>query len=240
VKPLKKIIKLKIIHRALSWLAAQYIRLVYYTGAWQVVGGEIPEDFWLKGRPFILAFWHGRILMTPYCWQQKKQIHILMSQHRDGQFSAEVVSRFGIKTVAGSSSQGGANAFRSLIKTLKNGNYVGIAPDGPRGPRMRASGGIISVARLSGAPIIPMAISSTNGRNLSSWDRFLFAWPFGRRVLVWGLPIYVERTISLKDEENFRCQVEDALNYVTAEADRLTDRPAVIPGTLTKGEGRIS
>ncbi len=239
MKPLKKIIKLKTMHRALSWLAAQYIRLVYLTGVWEVVGGEIPEKFWLKGQPFILAFWHGRILMTPYCWKQEKQIYILMSQHRDGQFSAEVVGRFGIKTVLGSSSQGGANAFRSLIKALKNGNYVGIAPDGPRGPRMRASGGIISVARLSGAPIIPVAISSTNGRNLSSWDHFLVAWPFGRRVLVWGTPIYVERTISSKDEEIARCQVEDALNHVTAEADRLTDRPVVTPAALTKGEGRI-
>jgi hypothetical protein len=43
VKPLKKIIKLKTMHRALSWLAAQYIRLVYLTGVWEVVGGEIPE-----------------------------------------------------------------------------------------------------------------------------------------------------------------------------------------------------
>ncbi len=240
MKPLKKIIKSKIMHRLISWLAAQYIRLVYHTGVWQVVGGEIPEKFWLNGQSFILAFWHGRILMMPFCWKKEKQIYILMSQHGDGQFSAEVVSRFGIKTVAGSSSQGGAIAFRALIKVLKNGDYVGIAPDGPRGPRMRASGGIINVARLSGAPIIPVAISSTNGRHLSSWDRFLVAWPFGRRVLVWGPPIYVERTISQKDEEDARCQVEDALNLVTAEADRLTDRQTIKPTSLTKGEGNIS
>ena len=227
-------------HHFLSWLTAQYIRLVYITGAWQEVGGDIPEKFWLNGQPFILAFWHGRILMTPYCWKTDRQIYILMSQHGDGQFSAEVVSRFGIKTVSGSSSQGGANAFRTLIKVLKNGDYVGIAPDGPRGPRMRASGGIISVARLSGAPIIPMAISSTNGRHLSSWDRFLVAWPFGRRVLVWGSPIYVERNISSKDEEDARCQVEAALNLVTAEADRLTDREIVKPAPLKKGKGSIS
>ena len=226
-------------HRILSWLTVKYIQLVYLTGAWRIVGGEIPEKFWLKGQPFILAFWHGRILMMPFCWKKEKQIYILMSKHGDGKFGAEVVSRFGIKTVAGSSSQGGANAFRALIKVLKNGDYVGIAPDGPRGPRMRASGGIISVARLSGAPIIPVAISSTNGRHLSSWDRFLIAWPFGRRVLVWGSPIYVERVISQKDEEDARCQVEDALNFVTAEADRLTDRQTVKPATLSKGEGGI-
>ena len=237
MKPLKKILKLKILYRALSWLAAKYIRLVYLTGAWQVVGGDIPEGFWLEGRPFILAFWHGRILMMPCCWEQKKTIYILMSQHRDGQFSADVVGKFGLKTVAGSSSQGGANAFRTLIKALKHGNYVGIAPDGPRGPRMRASGGVVSVAKVSGAPVIPAAISSSNGRHLSSWDRFLVALPFGRRVLVWGDPIYVERNASSEDEEAARSQVEAALNRITAEADRLTGRPFFGPTPLAKGKG---
>ena len=75
-------------HHFLSWLTAQYIRLVYITGAWQEVGGDIPEKFWLNGQPLILAVWHGRILMTPYCWKTDRQIYILMSQHGDGQFSA--------------------------------------------------------------------------------------------------------------------------------------------------------
>ena len=240
MKPLKKILKLTTFNRTLSWLAAQYIRLVYFTGTWEVVGGGIPEGFWKKGTPFILAFWHGRILMMPFCWKTNKSIYVLMSQHRDGQFSSEVVSRFGIKTVAGSSSQGGANAFRALIKTLKNGNYVGIVPDGPRGPRMRASSGIINVARLSGAPIIPVAIGSTNGRHLSSWDKFLLARPFGRRVLVWGSPIYIDRAVLPEEEEQLRCKVEAALNYVTAEADRLTDRPLVEPAALREGKGGAS
>jgi lysophospholipid acyltransferase (LPLAT)-like uncharacterized protein len=237
VKTLKKILKLKFFYHALSWLAAKYIRFVYLTGAWQVVRGDIPEKFWLEGQPFILAFWHGRILMMPCCWEQKKTIYILMSQHRDGQFSADVVGQFGLKTIAGSSSQGGANAFRTLIKALKNGNYVGIAPDGPRGPRMRASEGIVSVAKLSGAPVIPAAISSSNGRHLSSWDRFLVSWPFGQRVLVWGEPIYVERNASSEDEEAARCQIEVALNKITAEADRLTGRPFFGPASLAKRKG---
>lgn len=175
--------------------------------------------------------------MMPCCWEHGKTIFILMSQHRDGQLSARTVGYFGIKTVAGSSSQGGAQALRALVKTLKNSDYVGIAPDGPRGPRMQASGGIISVARLSGAPVIPVAFGSTNGRCLSSWDRFLVAWPFGRRVFIWGDPIYIDRAASPEDEEAVRRQVEDALNAVTAEADRLTDRPPVEPEADAKDEG---
>ena len=237
MKPFRNVLRLNIMRRLLVWLAAQYARLVYLTGSWQVVRGEIPEGFWREGRTFILAFWHGRMLMMPFCWNKKTSIYILMSQHRDGQVAAKIVNEFGIKTIFGSSSKGGAIAFRALIKALKNGSYVGITPDGPRGPRMRASEGIVRVARLSGVPIIPAGISSTNGRHLSTWDKFLVAWPFGRRVLVWGNPIYVEKKTSPKIEEIARQQIEDALNNVTAEADRLAERIFVEPAKPLRGKG---
>ena len=237
MRPLKRILKSETMRRIFSWLASLYIRLVFHTGTWNVIGGDIPERLWAEGRTFILAFWHGRILMMPCCWDHGKTIYILMSQHRDGQLSAGVVGHFGIKTVTGSSTRGGALAFRALVKALKNGDYVGVSPDGPRGPRMRAGKGIISVARLSGAPIIPVAFGSTNGRCLSSWDRFLVARPFGRRVLVWGNPIYIDRAASPKDEETSRRQVEDALNAITAEADRMTGRLPVEPDTATMDGG---
>tara|TARA_B100002003_G_scaffold214990_1_gene213519 strand:- start:443 stop:760 length:318 start_codon:yes stop_codon:yes gene_type:complete len=101
---------------------------------------------------------------------------------------------------------------------------------------MRASEGITSVARLSGVPIIPAAFGSARGRVLSSWDRFLVAWPFGRGVIVWGDPIYVDRDASPELEETARRQVEDGLNAVTAEADRLTGRTPVDPAPETSGE----
>ncbi|MBL4690692.1 MAG: lysophospholipid acyltransferase family protein [Rhodospirillales bacterium] len=236
MRPLKRILQSESMRRISCWLASLYIRLVSHTGAWQVIGGDIPKRFWDDDKPFILAFWHGRLLMMPYCWDHGKTIYMLISQHRDGQLIARTVGHFGIKTAAGSSSRGGAQALRTMVKAMKNGDYVGITPDGPRGPRMRASDGIVSVARLSGAPVIPAAFGSSNGRCLSSWDRFLVAWPFGRRVLVWGDPIYVARDASVDDEETARLRVEDGLNAVTHEADRLTGRAAVEPAAA-KGEG---
>jgi len=230
---LKRFLQSEAVRRVSCWLASLYIRLVYVTGAWRVIGGEIPERFWRDGKPFILAFWHGRLLMMPYSWDHGKTIHTLISHHKDGQLLARTVSHFGIKSVTGSSSRGGASALRTLVKILKNGEYVGVTPDGPRGPRMRASEGIISIARLSGAPIIPVAFGSTGGRCLSSWDRFLLAWPFGRRVLVWGEPITVARDAAPQDEETARRRVEDALNAVTAEADRQTGRTPVEPAPVS-------
>ncbi len=237
MRPLKRILQLEGVRWIFGWLASLYIRLVYHTGTWQVIGGDIPKRFWAEDRPFILAFWHGRLLMMPCSWDQGKTIYMLISQHRDGKLIARTVGHFGIKIAVGSSSRSGAQALRTMVKALKKGDYAGITPDGPQGPRMRASGGVISVARLSGAPIIPAAASSTNGRYLSSWDRFLVPWPLGRRVLVWGDPIYVDRAASADVEDAARRQVEDSLNAVTAEADRLTGRKPVEPEAAAMDEG---
>lgn len=229
---LKRILKSDGLRRALCWLGSLYIRLVHATGRWQVIGGDAARAHWAAGRPFILCFWHGRILMMPHCWPRDKAIHMLISQHRDGQIIARTVGHFGIKTVAGSSSRGGAQALRAMVKALKTGDCVGITPDGPRGPRMRASDGAVALARLSGAPIIPATFGAARGRVVQSWDRFLVAWPFGRGVIVWGDPIDVPRDADTDQLEAARARVEDALNTITAEADRLTGRVPVEPAPV--------
>ena len=221
----KNLIRSDGFRRALCWIGACYIRFVQISGRWQVVRGHIPEQFWKADKPFILVFWHCRLLMMPLCWDPKKQIHMLISQHRDGQIIARTVSHFGIKTTAGSTSKGGARALRSILKTIEAGEYIGITPDGPRGPRMRASEGVVSIARLSGVPIIPVAYSSRNGRNLNSWDRFLVAFPFSKSAIVWGEPIEVPRDADRAAQEQARLKIEDAINAVTHEADKIVGRP---------------
>ncbi len=235
----KALTKSESVRSALCWLGAQYIRLVFATGRWQVVGGELPASLWNQGKPFILAFWHGRILMMPYCWRRSVPIHMLISQHRDGQIIARTVSHFGIRTVSGSSSKGGSAALRGLLKALKGGQCVGITPDGPRGPRMRASDGIVQVARLSGAPIIPCSFSARRRKVMPSWDRFVLALPFSSGAFVWGRPIEVPPDASSDALEAARAAVEAGLNAITDEADRLMGLEPVEPAPLAaEGAGR--
>ncbi|MBT3660598.1 MAG: lysophospholipid acyltransferase family protein [Rhodospirillaceae bacterium] len=228
---LKKIIKSEGFRKILCRLGALYIRLVHFTGRWQVVRGETAATYWQQNKPFILCFWHGRLLMMPYCWDLRKQIHLLISHHRDGQLIANTVAGFGFAAISGSTSKGGAQALRTMVKTLKAGDWIAIAPDGPRGPRMRASDGIVSVARLAGVPIIPAAYSMNRGRILKSWDRFLIAWPFGQGVIVWGEPIEVPRDADTEMLETIRLHVEDSLNQITREADEMVRREPVEPGS---------
>lgn len=224
-------------HAALCWLASLHIRAVRALGRWRVVRRDIPRRLWDEGRPFILCFWHGRLLMMPYCWDRRVPIHMLISRHRDGQIIARTVAHFGIDTVAGSSSRGGSAALRALVRLLKSGRCVGITPDGPRGPRMRASSGIVNVARLSGAPVVPVSFSAAPRTLLKSWDRFLVAWPFGRGVFVWGEPVTVAPHASPDEMEAARALIEERLNAVTTEADRLCGHVPVEPAPAEYARG---
>ena len=235
MKPWKRFLKSDGLRVVLCWLGAQYIRFVHATGRWTRVGEEIPQRLWDEKRPFILAFWHGRLLMMPHSWDLSAMpIRVLITHHRDGQILARTVGHLGIETIFGSSSKGGAAALKAIVSALKNGQCVCMTPDGPRGPRMRASDGVVAMARLAGAPVVPVAFSVSRGRHLGSWDRFLLAWPFARGVYVWGEPIEVSRDA---DPDAMRQTIEDAITQATNEADRLCGRPAVEPDPAPEAAG---
>ncbi|CAA7611867.1 conserved hypothetical protein [Candidatus Terasakiella magnetica] len=229
----KKIGKSETFRGLLCWLGSLYIRLIHATGRWEVRGSDLPNRLWDEGQPFILAFWHGRILMMPKSWRPDIPIHMLISQHRDGQLIARTVSHFGIDTVQGSTTRGGSSALRTMLKALKAGQCVGITPDGPKGPRQRASAGIVNIAKLSGCPILPATFATRGRRLLGSWDRFAVALPFSRGVFVWGEAIAVARDASEAELESARQAVEDSLNAITAEADALMGETAPLPEEAT-------
>ena len=215
--------------RIACWFVAQYIRIVRRTGFWRVENERVPKRLWAEGQPFILAFWHGRLLMMPYSWSPKVKINMLISQHVDGQLIARTVSHFGIATVAGSSSRGGVAALRRILGALKAGECVGFTPDGPRGPRGRASPGIVYAARLAGVPIVPCSYGVTRRRVLGSWDRFVLALPFARGVFLWGDPIEVARNGDAAAIERARLMVEERLNELGRRADAMCGTEPIEP-----------
>src|SRR5262249_1086726 len=82
--------------------------------------------------------------------------------------------------------KGGPAALRAMVRQLRQGESVGITPDGPNGPAMRASAGIVGVARLAGVPILPMTYATSRRRILQTWDRFHLPLPFSRGVFLSG------------------------------------------------------
>ena len=239
----RRFLKSDFTRRFACWLAALYIRLIHGTSRFEALRGEIPARFWDEGKPFILAFWHGRIAMMPYCWRKGAPMNMLISRHRDGELIARTIQYFGLKSVRGSAAKpgsgkerGGQAALVAMLRCLKAGEYVGITPDGPRGPRMRASGGAASLAALSGAPVIPCAFATKRRKVLSSWDSFTVPFPFTRGAFVWGEPVYVARKSSAEELERARAAIESGLNLVTAEADRRVGQSVIEPAPLSPAQ----
>jgi lysophospholipid acyltransferase (LPLAT)-like uncharacterized protein len=215
----------------LCWMIQLYIRLVYATNRWDVAGEEWPRRLRREERGFILAFWHGHLLMIPMAWQRLAPMHMLISAHRDGRIIADAVTYFGVQSIPGSTRRGGSAALRRMLKRLEAGDCVGITPDGPRGPAMVASGGIVNLARLAGAPIIPIVCATSRRKILNSWDRFNLALPFGRGVFVWGEPIEIASDLDAAGIEQARRLVETRMNEMAQEADRRVGHAAAAQST---------
>jgi lysophospholipid acyltransferase (LPLAT)-like uncharacterized protein len=223
--------------RFICWLVAVYIRFVWWTSRWRTEGAAIPEIYWREQKPFILAFWHGRLLMAPKAWPRGTSMNMLISGHGDGRIIADAIAHFGLNTITGSKgtgakAKGGSAALRAMVRSLGSGENIGVTPDGPRGPLMRASPGIIAAAKLSKVPIIPLSFATTRRRILGSWDRFHLALPFSRGLFLWGEPLFVPADADAAAQETLRRELETRMNALTAEADRRCGHAPVEPALL--------
>lgn len=229
MKAVKRFVKSDGFQRALAWAAAQYMKLAYLTTRWTIVSPPAFDAIRRAGEPFILCFWHNRLMIVRPGLPRQARVHMLISGHRDGLLISRAIAHFGVETIAGSTSRGGLGALREMQRLLRAGGIVGITPDGPRGPRMRAKPGAIKAAQLSGAPLVPLTCAFSRRRVLGTWDRFCFAKPFGRALIIWGEPIYVPRDADATEQERLRQKLEDELNAITQEADRRLGLPAIAP-----------
>ena len=134
----------------------QIIHMLRRTMTWRIEGAEHVDRLFREEKRVILAFWHAQQLMMPLALPGL-EAHVLISQHRDGELIRRIVARFGLDAVRGSSTRGGAEAFRQLIRLGRSGGNLVLTPDGPKGPRQVAKVGVVQLARATGLPIIPMA-----------------------------------------------------------------------------------
>jgi lysophospholipid acyltransferase (LPLAT)-like uncharacterized protein len=197
----KKFIRQDIVVKLLTRLAAAYIRFVYNTTRWVVLHGQTPAGLVDQKQGFIVSFWHQRLFMAVCGWVYPSPFSMIISSHGDGQLIAKTVQRFGILWIAGSTSKGGAQALKGAIRRLKAGEVVGITPDGPRGPKFKAQSGVIAMAHISDAPIVPFTYAMTHEITLKTWDEFKLPLPFGRGVILWGKPIRILKKMNTHEAQ---------------------------------------
>jgi lysophospholipid acyltransferase (LPLAT)-like uncharacterized protein len=153
----------------------------------------------------------------------------LASKHGDGNFVSRTMSKFGFKSISGSSQNGrkssrgiDLHSLRALINWLKSGNGIGITPDGPRGPNQKINSEIINIAKLSGSLIVPLSCSYSRFILFNSWDKFKFPLPFCRLVFYFGKPIEVNKQATLEETESLKVTLENELNSAQKKSDEIS------------------
>ena len=151
-----------------------------------------------SGEPAILAGWHeGLFLMAasfPRAFLRRGlPLVVLISRSRDGDLGAAMAERLGARVVRGSTSRGGGPALRRLVREVEQGLWPVVVPDGPRGPERQAKPGALALARLTGAPIVPVGVAVDRGWRLGSWDRTWIPKPGARLVVALGEPLFVQK-----------------------------------------------
>lgn len=178
---------------------------------------------WAARTPAIYVVWHARLLMLPYLYRDRG-LRALISRSRDGELVARLVRRFGFVVLRGSSSRGGAEGLRALARALGEGHSVVLVPDGPRGPSETVKPGVVALARMTGAPVVPMTLGASAEWRARSWDGFRIPKPFARCVVRFGDPVRVARARGRQSDESPRKEIEAALREVTWRADEEARR----------------
>ena len=207
----KKLFKFTIIQKFLAFIGYLYILFVGITSRIEIINEEFTNKMWKEKKPFILAFWHGQLMMIGYAWKSKTVLNMLASSHSDGRFGAYIAGHFNLKNVS-IEAKNKSPSLRQVFKLIKNGDYLGVTPDGPRGPNQRVSDGIIKIAINTQVPILPLGFASSKNFNLKSWDSFLITYPFSKCKFIWGDPITIPPKTKDAEIEKYKLFLEEKIN----------------------------
>jgi lysophospholipid acyltransferase (LPLAT)-like uncharacterized protein len=214
-------------------LLSGLIRVITATLRIRTIGEEKILDLKKQNRRIVYAVWHGRhFLVIPRFGSP--DTCVLTSTSRDGTLLADVLKRFGFLTIPGSSHKSPVRALLTSIQRIKEGKDLIFAVDGPTGPIYRVKPGALFVAKKSGAFIVPITFSYKPSVVFKSWDRYMLPHLFARVWLVFGEPFQPTDDLAEEGVERERLRLEETLNRLTAEADRLAgyDRRLNLPSAM--------
>ncbi|WP_375454901.1 lysophospholipid acyltransferase family protein [uncultured Methylobacterium sp.] len=231
----KRLVRHPTVQGALGRIAAGYLGLVRRTNRFTVEPAD--ADPWLDGlSPFIAGMWHGQHIMVSFAGRPKDRVATIISKNPDGNINTIALTRLGVRVIRASGARGrvvkdarakgGAEGLRAMLRALRNGEIVAFSADVPKIAR-RADAGILTLARFSGRPIVPVAVVTSRHIRFGSWDRACLGLPFGRGAVVFGEAITVPRDPDPETFEALRGRVE-------AEMNRVHDRAYTIVGRLDR------
>ncbi len=176
---------------------------------------------------YIIALWHAHQCCL-YAVPNREKVNVMISNSRDGDIIAHATQTMGLKVIRGSKSQKAIQATMGMIECLQNGEIGAITVDGPRGPKGIVHKGIISIAKTTNVPIVPVAYYSPqkNFLKFNTWDEFRFPLGFCKPVVKFGEPIYVDKDITnegIKELQNVIAQaIQNLYDDIKANYDEYS------------------
>ena len=176
-----------------------------------------------RDKPFIICVWHNRLAYAMYAYRDcikpvsGRRLAAMVSASKDGAFLVEILRAFDIEPVRGSTSRRGRQALLELSRQMKSGLHLAITPDGPRGPCYEIQNGILSLAQVTGLPIIPLGCASKWKFRFKSWDRFQLPLPFTRCDVVYGEPLHIPRKLNDVERTSLRAELKRRLEAISPD-----------------------
>jgi lysophospholipid acyltransferase (LPLAT)-like uncharacterized protein len=168
--------------------------------------------------PGIFPFWHRCVLPSAWIFR-RRNLAVLTSRSRDGEYIARVIRKFGFVPVRGSSSRGGQRGLLELRRLVENGQGVAFTIDGPRGPRYVAKRGPVLLASMTGVPITAFYVAIEKSWVLKTWDALMIPKPFSRVVIGVAKKIYVPPDADDDTIQRHHAEMQAALERVTGFAE---------------------
>jgi len=174
-------------------------------------------------RQVIFCVWHNRLALSLIAYRRlakrfppAHRLAAMVSASKDGGLLAAVLELFGVQPVRGSTSRRGQQALLELTSWAERGYDLAITPDGPRGPCYVVQDGVMSLAQVTGLPVVPFSYDLDWKIRPGSWDRFLIPLPFARCHMRLADPIYVPRDATDEQREQLRRQLEQTLKSISS------------------------
>ena len=110
----------------LTYIGYFVIRLVFVTFRTKFINDDFTRKSFSDGKPVIYALWHNRLAYMPYAYThglKQNNLVTMISRSKDGRLIGKICELFGLTVAYGSSSRGGSEALREMIKLVKEKKY---------------------------------------------------------------------------------------------------------------------
>lgn len=198
----------------LGWCAS--LRITFFNS-------EKFNDLRKKNERFVVAFWHGSMLLGWFLHKPRKneRISALVSQSKDGVYLSTVLEKWNYTLIRGSSHIGGKEAMQVMTETVTEGMSIAITPDGPTGPMHRMKMGAVRLAQKTHVPLVLCGIAMKRKKHIRSWDKFEIPMPFSKAAVAYSDPIFISEELQGEPLNALLAEFENQMNALTRTAESL-------------------